>query len=574
MTKNARSIAGFFFEQAERFGDRTFLRCYVAGQWQVVKWREAAEAIRRIADALAEAGVVPGDSVALISGNRAEWILCDLAILTVGGVTVPVYPNTQPAAVHHILENSGAVLAIAGDEELAGKVRDVGAVRRVALMDREVATWIDEQPPLPWDRFDQIQSVVRRDDVATIVYTSGTTGMPKGVRLAHRNFLDMAASALAAFEVGPDDVVLSVLPYSHVFERVNSVFVAIAAGATIWVSRGLDQVREDIAAAQPTIMCGVPRLFEKVRERVLEAATASPVRRRLFRWAVAAGRRRLPVEHQLANRLVLAGVRRRISGGHLRFFVSGGAPLGIDVERFFWDLGIRILQGWGMTELCSGATSNTESAHRYGTVGRPLPGVELRIEDDGEIVVRSPGSMLGYNGDPAATAATLSDGWVLTGDIGETDADGFLRITDRKKDLIKTAGGKYVAPLPIEAKLMEDRLIEWAVVVGDSRPYVTALIVPDWQNLVAAGIRGDPEQLAQSPHVRALVQPIVDRVNAGLERWETLKTFAILPRSFTIERDELTPTLKPKRRVIERQYADVVDSLYEERETRAGAVLS
>jgi long-chain acyl-CoA synthetase len=447
-------------------------------------------------------------------------------------------------------------------------------MRRVVTFEPDLHRWLQREPPAA-----EVEELERRaarldgEDLATIVYTSGTTGESKGVLLAHRNVVDMAASDLRAFRLGADDVLLSVLPYSHVFERLSAVFNVVSAGAQLWVSRGLDHLAEDIAEVRPTVMIGVPRLFEKVHDRVLRQVAAQPrLRRALFAWALDAGRRhaRVPypgaatrIQRRLADRLVLAGVRRRLTGGRLRFFISGGAPLSEEVEEFFWALGIRLLQGWGMTELTSAATSNTETEHRFGTVGRPLPGIELRTAADGEILARGPGVMLGYHRRSRLTAAALEDGWLRTGDVGMLDG-GYLRITDRKKDLIKTAGGKYVAPQPLESRLQEAREIEWALVVGDERPFVTALVVPDWEALRELhGIDGDPDALVADPRVRSIVQARIDVLNRKLAGFESVRGFALLPNPFSEANGELTPTLKPKRRVIVRRYREVIDAMYE-----------
>jgi long-chain acyl-CoA synthetase len=533
-----------------------------------------------MAAALVAEGVEPGDRVSLMSENRADWILADLGVQAAGAVTVPLYPSLHPRTVRAIVEDSGAVLGIAGTEELAGKLRAAPSLRRVVTLDGEVARWF-RRPPGP-DEEGAVRrriAALGREDLATIVYTSGTTGESKGVLLTHGNLVDAAASSLSAFHLGTDDVLLSALPYAHVLERVSGVYNLIRYGGEAWVSRGLDRLLEDVSEARPTVMIGVPRLFEKVRDRVLEQAAAQrPVNRALFSWALRAGRRQaradrpgplLRLEHALADRLVLARIRRVLTGGRLRFFVSGGAPLGEDVEEFFWGLGIRILQGWGMTELCSGATSNTEEAHRFGTVGRPLPGTEVRLAPDGEILARSPGLMRGYHRRPEATAEVLGDGWLRTGDVGALDGDGFLRITDRKRDLIKTAGGKYVAPLKLESHLEGDRIVASALVVGDQRPFVAALVVPDWEALrTLHGVEGPAEELVNDPRVQELVQERVDALNAELAGFESLRAFALLPTPFSEERNELTPTLKPKRRVIQDHYQSVIAAMYESARAR------
>jgi long-chain acyl-CoA synthetase len=407
------------------------------------------------------------------------------------------------------------------------------------------------------------------DDLVSLVYTSGTTGAPKGVMLAHRNFVDIARCCLEVFDIGPADQSLSFLPYAHVFERINGIFVGMAAGASTWISRGVSTLLDDLHEAQPTIMVAVPRVYEKMHQQVMAVVRESPPwRRAIFTWALAQGRRRSRGESApllpLAERVVLAPLRRRLTGGRMRFFVSGGAPLSAEVEGFFWALGVKILNGWGMTETGSGATSNTEQRHQFETVGPALPGVRLRIADDGEILVHGPGNMLGYYHNPEATAETLDeDGWVRTGDIGAVDEDGFLRITDRKKELLKTAGGKFVAPAPIEARLMQQTVIERAIVVGDERPYVTALVLPDWRAMEAEiGVSGQPEDLVDDERALAAVQRCVDEVNADLGSWETIKYFTLIPHDLTEEAGELTPTLKVKRRVVQERYRDRIEPMY------------
>jgi len=316
-------------------------------------------------------------------------------------------------------------------------------------------------------------------------------------------------------------------------------------------------------------MVSVPRVYEKMHQQVMAIVREQPpYRRAIFRWALAQGRRRTSGQpaplYPLADRVVLSPIRRRLTGGRLRFFVSGGAPLSTEVESFFWAIGVKVLNGWGMTETASGATSNTERRHEFETVGPPLPGVDLKIAGDGEILVKSPGNMVGYYNNAEATAETLEDGWVRTGDIGEVDSAGFLRITDRKKELLKTAGGKFVAPTPMETRLMQDPAIERVVVIGDERPYVTALIVPDWKTLeVEHGIAGRPEDLSDDDRAKAVVQRGVDDLNRDLGSWETIKYFALLPHDFTEESGELTPTLKVKRRIVQERYRDQIETMYQ-----------
>jgi long-chain acyl-CoA synthetase len=561
----ARTTVGVFFRQAERFGDRTLVRYHDGQGWRGASWRRMSQLTERVAARLVREGVAAGDRVAIMADNRLEWLYCDLAIQTAGAVTVPIYPSTPARTAQVIADDAGARVAFVADE-LADRLR----VERVVRLDADLPAWVAAEPdPELLTEVEGRAAAVGPDDLATLVYTSGTTGQPKGVMLPHRCFVDMAHSALQVFDIGPDDESLSFLPYSHVFERINGVFVGLVAGGSAWISRGATSLLDDLHECRPTVMVSVPRVYEKMHQQVMATVRGLPPHRRaIFRWAVQQGRRRSRGEraplHPLAERLVLGPLRARLTGGRLRFFVSGGAPLSAEVEGFFWALGVEILNGWGMTETASGATSNTVRRHRFETVGPPLPGVEVRIDADGEILVKSPGNMTGYYNNPQATAETLDDGWVRTGDIGELDGDGFLRITDRKKELLKTAGGKFVAPAPMETRLMQEPLIERAVVIGDERPYVTALIVPDWQAMEAIeGVSGRPDDLLTDERAHAAIQRCVDALNADLGSWETIKYFALLPHDFTEENGELTPTLKVKRRAVQERYRERIETMYQ-----------
>jgi long-chain acyl-CoA synthetase len=569
-----RTTVGVFFRQAARYRDKTVVRYHDGERWVAVSWARMADLALRVAGHLVEEGVAAGDRVALMSHNRLEWLYCDLAIQAAGAVTVPIYATTAPRTAQLIAQDAGIRLALAEDEFAGGL-----EVPRVVRIDTELPSWVRfEARPDLLAEVESRSAAVRPDDLVTLAYTSGTTGAPKGVMLAHRSFVDMARGALQVFDLGPDDEALSFMPYSHVLERINGIFTGLMAGASTSLGRGIPRLRDDLQEIRPTVMVAVPRVYEKMHQVVMsQVRQENPRRQAIFRWAVAQGRKRTlgrpaPL-YPLARLLVLNRVYRMLTGGRLRFFVSGGAPLSAEIETFFWALGVKIFNGWGLTETSSGATSNTEARHRFETVGTPLPGVEVRLDDDGEILVRSPGNMLGYYGNPEATAETLEGEWVRTGDIGKLDDGGFLHIVDRKKELIKTSGGKYVAPAPLETRLMEDPVIERAVVIGDERPYVVALICPDWEALASVhGITGPPEALAKDERVRSLVQARVDELNGGLGSWETIKYFELLPQDFTEERGELTPSLKVKRRVVNERYGLVIETMYEgkARPVRAG----
>ena len=554
---------GVFFRQAARYGDRALVHFQSGDQWKVHSWNDAQRNVLAVASGLIDAGVRAGDSVILISENRVEWICCDWAIQSIGAITVPIYPNSPPEMAQTIAVDCAATFAIASSATLAAKLKVEGPLRKIALMDSEVAGWMKDAPR----QLAEIASRLKKltpDDLCTIVYTAGTTGVPKGVELAHRNLVDVSRAAVKVHPITDQDSSLSWLPYAHVYGRINEIFVGIVYGGQTWISLGPDHLAKELQEVKPTLMCSVPRVYEKiyaaVRARVDES---SPVRRALFKWAIRTGGSYsrtsnpgplLRAQHGIAERLVLRALRTRLTGGRLRFFVSGGAGLAREIEEFFWAIGVPILNGWGLTETSSGICSNTLYEHRFLTVGRPFPGVELKIADDGEILVKGSGNMRGYHNKPDATAEVLKDGWFYTGDIGEIDGDGFLKITDRKKSLFKTAGGKYVAPQQLEHALLSDPLVARSVIVGEGKPYVTALIVPDWD---AARKQGMDEAA-----VKARMQKTVDSVNAHLGQWETIKYFTLLPQDFTEANGELSLKQDVKRKVVAEHFKDQIEAMY------------
>ena len=552
-----------FFRQAAKYGDRALIHYRDGDAWQVESWDAMRGHVLAVASALIEGGVKSGDSVILLSENRLEWLYCDLGIQAAGAITVPIYPNTPPEVANTIAADSRAVMAIASNASMAAKLTVAGPLRAVAVMDREVPGWIVKGPTQHAELTSRL-SRLRPDDLCTIVYTAGTTGVPKGVELAHRNLVDVSRAAVKVHPITDEDRSLSWLPYAHVYGRINEIFVGLVYGGQTWISRGADHLAEELQEVKPTIMCSVPRVYEKmyaaVMARVQEAGAA---RRAIFDWAVRIGTRFsrtaspgpiLSAQRRLADRLVLASLRNRLTGGRLRFFVSGGAGLAREIEEFFWAIGIPILNGWGLTETSSGVCSNTLYEHRFLTVGKPFPGVELKIADDGEILVKGPGNMRGYHNKPEATAEVMKDGWFYTGDIGAIDGDGFLKITDRKKSLFKTAGGKYIAPQQLEHALLSDPLVQRSVIVGEGRPYVTALVVPDWD---AARKQGMDEAA-----VKARIQQTVDRVNERLGQWETIKYFTLLPHDFNEADGELSLKQDVKRKVVAEHFQDQIEAMY------------
>jgi long-chain acyl-CoA synthetase len=550
---------GVFFRQAEKYGDRAILHYLDGDSWREESWNDMRRDVLAVASGLIDAGVKPGDSVVIIGENSLQWLWCDFAIQSAGAITVPIYPNSSPETAAKIIENSEAIFAIASDESTAAKVR----VKTVALMGRDVAEWVRRGPT-------EIAEIARRlsatkpDDLCTIVYTSGTTGDPKGVELAHRCLVDISRAAVKVHPITDQDHSLSWLPYSHVYGRINEIFIGIVYGGQTWISRGPEHLAVEMQQVKPTVMCSVPRVYEKMYAVVAARVRGmGAVQRALFGWAIGVGKKHfhssapgplLAAQHAIAERLVLAGLRRRLTGGRLRFFVSGGAALAREIEEFFWAIGVPILNGWGMTETSSGVCSNTLREHKFLSVGKPFPGVEIKIADDGEILVKAPGNMLGYHRNPSATAEVLKDGWVYSGDIGELDGDGYLRITDRKKSLFKTAGGKYIAPVPLEQGLMRNPLLLRALVIGDGRPYVTALVVPDWEDAKKQGLDKDA--------VRASIQKTVDELNSHLGQWETIKYFTMLEHDFTEDAGELSLKLDVKRKIVADHYRDQIEGMY------------
>ncbi|HZO49652.1 MAG TPA: long-chain fatty acid--CoA ligase [Gaiellaceae bacterium] len=555
-------------------------------RWHEVSWEAAAERVELLAHGLLARGVRKGDAFAILARTTLEWALFDFALAHVGAVSAPIYATSSAADVAYVLGHSESVGVLCEDDEQLAKVERV----RGELPRLEHVLGFDDLPALEDDgrrhaagapsALDEAVAAIDEDDLYTLIYTSGTTGPPKGCMIRHRNYYAMVAVVddLPDYALG-DDLMLLYLPLAHNFGRLM-LLAGAYVGYTIAFLPDPLQTAEALPAVRPTILPSVPRVYEKVHAAVLAALEqAPPARRMVARWALGVGRRAsalrqqgrplpagLRLRHAAADRLVLAKVRERL-GGRLRTPISGGAPLAREIAEFFDALGIRILEGYGLTECTSAATTNRPDRYRFGTVGPALPGFELRLAEDGELLVRSETVFAGYYKDAQATAEVLSpDGWLRSGDIAEIDPDGFVRITDRKKDILVTAGGKNVAPQNIENALKSSRWISQALVVGDRRPYVAALVTLDQAEMArwAAehGVDGDPGALARDERVRALVQAVVDDVNRERSRFEQVKRFAILPRDFALELGELTPTLKLRRRVCIEHFADEIDALY------------
>jgi long-chain acyl-CoA synthetase len=530
--------------------------------WRPVPWVEASERVVELARGLLARGVRHGDRVAVLSRTRLEWTLLDWAVMSIGAVVVGLYPTSSAKECEYILGHCEAVLAFAEDEE---QTRKLVSIRSALPNLREI---------IPFDRLEKLEAdgrlanhlqpePVAEEDLATLIYTSGTTGPPKGCMLTHRNLVTAAIRVVEGMNQ-PEDVVLLFLPLAHSYGRLAHQ-AASYRGATVALVADVARVPEALATVRPTVLPAVPRVYEKVHANALgEIERAGGARRRIGLWALGVGARTsrarrdgsrmsgaLALQERVADRLVFAKVRERL-GGRLRVGVSGAAPLSPDVMEFFHALGVPVIEGYGLTETASSATVNEPGDFRIGSVGRPVDGTEVQLAEDGEILIRSDSVFAGYYKEPEATSEALTaDGWLRTGDVGVVDDEGFLRITDRKKDLIITAGGKNIAPQNLENALKTSRFVSQALVVGDRRPYVTALVTLDETEVGSSDV--EPQQL---------VQKLVDDVNRDRTRVEQIKRFAILPRDFSLEEGEVTPTLKLRRGVIHEHFAAEIERLY------------
>ncbi|MFI2349497.1 AMP-dependent synthetase/ligase [Streptomyces sp. NPDC019443] len=610
------SVATLFTERVAATPDAEAYRYPVApaaghgpDDWESLSWGQAAERVYAIAAGLIDLGVQPEERVALASATRVEWILADLGVMCAGGATTTVYPSTNAEESAYILADSDSRVLIAEDATQLAKARErraelpelrhvvvfdmtgvepdendpEGWVLSLADLEARGAQYLDKHPEAVKERV----AAITADQLATLIYTSGTTGRPKGVRLPHDNWSYMARATAATGLISKDDVQYLWLPLAHVFGKVLTSG-QIEVGHVTAVDGRVDKIIENLPVVQPTYMAAVPRIFEKVYNGVAaKARAAGGAKYKIFQWAAGISReyakaaqdnfRRtgtasaplgLTAKHKVADVLVYSKLREAF-GGHLRAAVSGSAALAPDIGYFFAGAGIHILEGYGLTESSAASFVNPGEAYRTGTVGKPLPGTEVRIADDGEILLRGPGIMEGYHRLPEKTAEVLEpDGWFHTGDIGELSADGYLRITDRKKDLIKTSGGKYIAPAEVEGQFKAVcPFVSNILVHGADRNFCTALIALDEPTILGwakeNGLDGKSyAEVVATKQAEQLVEGYVERLNEGLQRWQTIKKFRLLPRDLDIEHGELTPSLKLKRPVVEREYKDLIEDMY------------
>jgi len=588
------SVGAVLLEQVKASGDREAFRHKQDDRWVSLTWTQTKDSVFELAAGLLSLGIGLEDRVAIACGTRIEWVLADLAIMSAGGATTTVYPATQHEDVAFILGDSGSRVVFAEDQGQVDKIEahadELPALETIVLISgvprggrtislEDLRARGRERLAVDPSCVEDVIAQTRPDHLATLIYTSGTTGRPKGVELLHASLTYEGAAVEAYDIIYRDDLQYLWLPLSHVFGKAL-IAIQLRIGFATAIEGDIDSLAENLRVVQPTFMCGAPRIFEKVRARVLTSANAGP-RKHILGWAFGVGRKTTPVrlaggkprgllavQQALAERLVFSTIKNRM-GGKIRFFVSGSAGLNREVQEWFYAAGLLVLEGYGLTESSAATFVNNPRDTRFGTVGPLLPGSEAKIADDGEVLIKGPGVMRGYHHMPEATEEAFVDGWFATGDLGEIDDHGYLRITDRKKDLIKTSGGKYVAPSEVEGVIKAAcPYVSQVVAHGEGRKYISALValdpdaIKEWAD--AQGLAyGSVEDLTKAPEVRSLVDSCIQAANRKLERWETVKRWAFLPAELDVERGEVTPSMKVRRAEVTRRYGDLLDSLYD-----------
>ncbi len=594
-----KNLAHMFFNRAKKNGEKTCMLVKKDGDWTPLSWNYAHDTIRNLSLGLISLGLKPGDKVSLLSENRPKWAFLDLATLAAGGVVVTIYATNTPEQVKYIVKNSDSRYVIVSNNNQLQKVLEVAdqlpklkqiiifdPIKGITDKDKRVMSFLDVTN-LGRDyenqkEFETRLSTVAMDQVATIIYTSGTTGDPKGVQLTHNNIYSNVESISKVVSLDQSDTCLSFLPLSHSLERTAGYYVPIYNRMIIAYAESIDALIMNVGEVQPTLMISVPRIYEKIHARVIDSVeNGGELKKKIFRWSEKIGSRmsklimekKKPpiitnIQYQLAKALVFGKLKERF-GKRLRFFVSGGAPLAQELAEFFHAAGILILEGYGLTETSPVITCNTPDGYKLGTVGRAIPGVELKIAADGEILCKGPNVMAGYYKKKADTKEVLSKGWFHTGDIGQIDQDGYLKITDRKKDIIVTAGGKNIAPQNIENLLKMEKYIEQVNVVGDKRKYLVAVIAPDFDELKVFAkenkiIYDNWSDLVEKQKVYTLIEDTVKRVNQRLAKYETIKKVIVSDIEFSEENGMLTPTMKVKRKIVNKHFAKKIDALYKD----------
>ncbi|RKY54738.1 MAG: long-chain fatty acid--CoA ligase [Candidatus Neomarinimicrobiota bacterium] len=589
-----KTIPELFFENVDRFSERVALMSKRGGVWEKKSYRKVGNIVRKLSLMLNAWGVRKGDHVAIISENREEWVITDMAIISIGAVNVPIYPTLSEEQIRFILEDAKPRILFLSGEELYGKIEKIGYRFEEVVAFEQFQTdgvvffqdLIKDADRINEDSlatFTSLMKEVSPDDLVCINYTSGTTGKPKGVMLTHRNFVFDILNSTKIVKIVPEDRFLSFLPLSHVLERMGGYYTPLLCGASIAFAESLEKIVENMKEVSPTILVSVPRLFEKIYSGVLtNIESASRLKKKIFHWSVRAGKLRIKKEVggaklnalerfklSVADKLVFSKLRE-FTGGKLERFISGGAPLSKEIAEFFWAAGMKIYEGYGLTETAPVLTLNGPGRVRLGSVGKAIPGTEIKIARDGEILVKGGQVMKGYYKNEEATREVIDgEGFFHTGDIGYLDEEGFLFITDRKKNIIVTAGGKNVAPQPVEDAIKQSPYIAEAILVGDGRKFISALIVLDRENIrgwaLENGVEMEPyERFVRDERLVEFISKEIERRTERFSNFERVKKFRILPRDLTMEENELTPSLKVRRRVVLEHFADVVDEMYRE----------
>ncbi len=594
------TVTEMFDRLTMKFADeqRPVLLHRVEGRYVPISYRDLRHKVELFALGLASLGIKRGDHVALISENRPEWVTCDMGMLYLGAVNVPIYPTLTAKQIEFIFNDANIKMAIVSNQMQLNKVQkifhDVKSLKKVVIMaERQESSQdsvvrfsdvlgagesFDKEHP---DYLSQSLKQVRPEDLLTIIYTSGTTGNPKGVMLTHENLVTNIQSSAQVMPFGPDDVLLSFLPLCHSFERMAGYYTAMSCGASVAYAESIETVRENLLEVHPTVVTTVPRLFERIYGRIKRQVDSSPLpQRKIFYWAVDVGRRymkarrrgsiglALKVQRAPADRLVYRKLHKRM-GGKLKYFLSGGAPLARELGEFFEAVGIQIIEGYGLTESSPVISVNRLDHYRFGTVGFPIPGVEVKIAEDGEILARGSNIMKGYWNDKKATEEAIDkDGWLHTGDLGVFDAEGFLMITDRKKHLFVSSAGENIAPAPIENLFLQSKYIDQFVLIGDRRMFISALIVPDFDAIGEYADKNkieynDARDLTQNVEIHKLIESDIQLLQRDLANFERVRRFALLDRPLTIENGEITPTQKVRRNIVEERYRSLIDSMYQ-----------
>lgn len=595
-----KTIPELYTYLTEEYGKnltRPVMMSKVDGEYKGISYNQLKEETDNLACGLQALGIKKEDKVAIISENRPEWVFSDMAILAVGAVDVPMYPSLTASSIEYILNNSESKGVVLSNKLQLNKILKY----RSSLRHLQFIIILNEKDMLPDEKslysFKDVQEMgkiykhshpnflkecirsVNENDLCTIIYTSGTTGEPKGVMLSHKNILSNVKSALEIFPISKDDIFLSFLPLCHIFERMAGYYTAFSSGGMICYAESIETVAQNFLEVKPTIITSVPRLFERMYSKIIKnVESQSALKQKIFYRSIEIGKKSaaarkngklspwLAAQYHLADKLVFSKLREK-TGGRLRFLISGGAPLSPELGEFFEAVGLKIIEGYGLTESSPVIAANTVDDYKYGTVGKVFPGVEIKIASDGEILAKGPNIMLGYYKNKKETDDVIKGGWLHTGDIGEFDSQGYLRITDRKKHLFKTTAGKYIAPAPIENLFLSSKYIDQFVLIGDRRMYLSALIVPDFEALKEYAdshkiAYSTIEELAENKLIRKLIEDELSKIQRNLANYERVRKFTLLEKPFTLETGEITPSLKIKRKVVEQLYSDKIEKMY------------